>query len=364
NFSKDADWTFSADSLNTSAAAGKAGSWLVTGLSGIDASTKGNITLTGVNLTNSNLSGSSLTLQGANNASLTLQNTTLNATSGNVSLSANVANGSALVVTGGNITAGGNINLNGTATAGTGSGVSLTGVNMTASSGNISVNGTGLDAKGALYVSGGNFAAQNTVMEGTANRNNIGAILAGNITVTQGNLSVTGNMYHRNNGAFTGLLAQSGLNISVSSGNLSLTGQALEHQDVTAGCVSVPSGNVVGLNLTGVTLSAEHADLKGDSVFSGSGFVLNNVTLNGGIAQGNNMTFSSEGSGTNVTNTLNVNDGLGYGAFQKIRQAGIDNNTSVFVTADADDLKLMGLNDSNSDWTFNASNAGEAAGGK
>ncbi|EBW6364554.1 hypothetical protein DPU24_28105, partial [Salmonella enterica subsp. enterica serovar Oranienburg] len=218
NFSETADWMFDAGSLS-GATGNKAGIWSVTGFTGIDASTTGNISLTGMNLTNSNLTGNSLTLQGANNASLTLQNTSLNATTGNVSLSANVANGNALVLSGGNITAGGNINLNGTATGGTGAGVSLTDVNMTASSGNISVNGTGFDANnGALYVSGGNFAAQNTVMEGTANRNNVGAKLAGNINVTQGNLSVTGNMYHRNNGGFTGLLAQSGLNINVSNG--------------------------------------------------------------------------------------------------------------------------------------------------
>ncbi|HGB5310725.1 TPA: beta strand repeat-containing protein, partial [Salmonella enterica subsp. enterica serovar Poona] len=446
NFSKEADWTFSADSLNTSAAAGKAGSWLVTGLTGIDATTNGSISLTGMNLTNSNLSGSSLTLQGGNNASLTLQNTNLTATSGNVSLSANVANGSALVVTGGNITASGDISVNGT-TGGAGTAVQVSGGCMTASGnlavtgtsaagmgvalngsqlsgGNVAVMGTtasgnkGMEVKGGsvltatnaqgnltltgtktgvgngygIHIFGGNnltagetitlngtavdgndgalnvdtntFSAQNTVLTGTSSRNNIGVKAGGNINVTKGNLTVTGNMYHRNNGAFTGLLAQSGLNISVSSGNLTLTGQALQHPDVTDGCVSVPSGNVVGLNLTGATLSAEHADLKGVSTLSGSGFILNNVTLNGGIAQGNNMTFSSEGSGANITNTLNVNDGLGYGVFQKIRQAGIDNNTSVLVTADADDLKLMGLNDSNSDWTFNASQVGEAAGGK
>ncbi|HIB1684258.1 TPA: beta strand repeat-containing protein, partial [Salmonella enterica subsp. enterica serovar Muenchen] len=364
NFSETAGWVFDAGCLS-GATGNKAGNWLVTGFTGLDATTNGNISLTGVNLTNSNLTGSSLTLQGANNASLTLQNTNLNATSGNVSLSANVATGNALVLSGGNITAGENINLNGTATGGTGTGVSLTDVNMTASSGNISVNGTGFDANnGALYVSGGNFAAKNTVMEGTANRNNVGAKLAGNINVTQGNLSVTGNMYHRNNGAFTGLLAQSGLNIDVSDGDLALTGQALQHPDVTDGCVSVPSGNVVGLNLSGATLSANHADLKGVSALSGSGFILNNVTLNGNIARGNNMTFSSEGSAANLTNTLNVNGGLGYGAFQKIQQAGIDNNTSVLVTADTDDLKLMGLKDNNSDWTFNASEAGGVAGGK
>ncbi|HAK8205344.1 TPA: hypothetical protein H2W01_005036, partial [Salmonella enterica] len=161
-------------------------------------------------------------------------------------------------------------------------------------------------------------------------------------------------------GGFTGLLAQSGLNINVSNGDLSLTGQALKYPDSS----QVGTGNAVGLNLTNVTLNANHAHFKGSSANSGSGFILNNVTLNGNIARGNNTTFSSEGSAENLTNTLNVNGGLGYGAFQKIQQAGIDNNTSVLVTADADELKLMGLKDESSDWTYNAGNDSGAASGK
>ncbi|HAC6544637.1 TPA_asm: hypothetical protein G0B47_26335, partial [Salmonella enterica subsp. salamae serovar 48:d:z6] len=120
----------------------------------------------------------------------------------------------------------------------------------------------------ALYVNGGNFSAQNTVLEGTAGRNNVGAKLSGNINVTQGNLAVTGTIYYRNGDKFTGLLAGSGLNVNVSHGSLNLTGQALAHPDVAGGCVSTPSGNnVVGLNLTNATLSAGNASLKGSSVY-------------------------------------------------------------------------------------------------
>ncbi|EAP1954229.1 hypothetical protein IYO36_004665, partial [Salmonella enterica] len=247
--------------------------WSIAALTGINATTTGNITLTGMGLTNSNLTGSSVSLNGDGNASLTVTNTTLNATTGDVSLSANVANGNALVVSGSNITAGRDIILTGTAKAGEGYGVSLTNGNMTAT-GNISVTGTGWDSKqGALNVNGGNFSAQNTVLEGTAGRNNVGAKLAGNINVTQGNLSVTGTIHHLNNGPFTGLLAGSGLNVNVSQGNLSLTGQVLKEDGKDA------SGNTVGLNLTNAILSAEHASLKGSSANSGSGFILNNVTL-------------------------------------------------------------------------------------
>ncbi|EBN2842485.1 hypothetical protein DOF89_17835, partial [Salmonella enterica] len=363
NFSQTGDWIFDGSNLSGSACSTKAGSWLVSGLTNITAETSGNITLTGLNLTDSSLKGSSVALSGAENATLKLNNTTLNATTGNVSLSSDVTSGNALVLSGGNITAGQDINLNGSVATGTGSGITLTNVNMTATAGNISVNGTGYDAEnGGLNVNGGNFAAQNTVMTGTAGRNNTGAKLTGNISVTQGNLSVTGTMYYRNGSGFTGLQAVKGLNISVSNGNLSLTGLALQHPDVADGSVPVPSGNVSGLNLNGVTLSANHADLKGSSVFSGSGFFLNNVTLEGGIARGNNMTFSSEGSGVNVTNTLNVNGGLGYTVFDAMKKAGIDNNTTIgALTASEAELEQYMNFSKTGGWTYDGSKLGESA---
>ncbi|EME1067605.1 filamentous hemagglutinin N-terminal domain-containing protein, partial [Salmonella enterica] len=434
NFSQDGGWTFSADSLNTSAAADKAGSWSVTGFTGLDATTNGSIILTGMNLTNSNLTGNSVTLQGANNASLTVQNTSLNATAGNVSLNADVTNGNALVLSGNNITASGDINLNGT-TGGAGTAVQVSGGCMTASGnlavtgtsaagmgvalngahlsgGNVAVTGTtasgskGVEVKGGseltatnaqgnltltgtktnngngygIHIYGGNsltagetialngtavdgndgalnvdtntFSAQNTVLTGTSSRNNIGVKAGGNINVTKGNLSVSGTTHQQNGGGYTGLLG-SNLTLNVSQGDLSMEGYITGKN----------TGTTTALNLTNVTINAVNASLKGSNANSGVGFILNNVTLNGGIAQGNNMTFSSNGSAANVTNTLNVNGGLGYGAFKKIQQAGIDNNTSVLVTADAEELALMGFKN-NSDWTFNASNAGEAAGGK
>ncbi|EGM9344121.1 hypothetical protein IIG27_004749, partial [Salmonella enterica] len=203
-----------------------------------------------------------------------------------------------------------------------------------------------------------NFSALNTVLEGTAGRNNVGAKLAGNINVTQGNLAVTGTMKHYSGAGFTGLLAQSGLNVNVSAGDLSLTGKTVAFPDGSA-----QSGNTVALNLTGATLSANHAHLTGSNIYSGSGFILNNVTLNGNIARGNNMTLSSCGSAAAVTNTLYVNGGLGWQAFKKFQTTGIDNNTAVIVTPDATDLGSMGFTNSG-DWTFDASKEGAAAGDK
>ncbi|ECN7467006.1 filamentous hemagglutinin N-terminal domain-containing protein, partial [Salmonella enterica subsp. enterica serovar Corvallis] len=308
-------------------------------------------------LTNANLSATDVSLSGtveSGGTGLSLTNTTINATTGNATLNATVANGNALAVSGGNISAGKDISLTGTAKTGSGYGVSLTNGNMTASSGNISVNGTGYDSgSGALNVNGGNFSAQNTVLEGTAGRNNVGAKLAGNINVTQGNLSVTGTTHHLTNGSYTGLLAGSGLNVNVSQGNLSLAGQALKKDGNDV------SGNTVGLNLTNAILSAEHASLKGSSTSSGSGFILNNVTLEGGIARGENMTVSSAGSAASITNTLNINGGLGYGAFESMKQAGIDNKTTVgSLTASQDELKQYMNFSESSDWSFNGASLG------
>ncbi|HGB4253882.1 TPA: filamentous hemagglutinin N-terminal domain-containing protein [Salmonella enterica subsp. enterica serovar Virchow] len=388
NFSDTSDWEFNADSLNTSAAAGKAGSWSVTGLAGINASTSGNISLTGLNLTDSNLTGSSLTLKGANNASLTLQNTDLNATSGNVSLSANVANGNALVLSGGNITAGENISLSGSSVAGTGvtlngatltggnvavsgnvssgtgAGVSLNNVTVSATSGNITVSGKGYDSgNGSLSVTGNNtFSAQNTVLRGEAGRNNIGVLLGGNLNVTQGNLSVTGVMnkfstdYYNN---FRPLKAD-GLALNISDGSLSLAGNAVEYDGV-----GPQGGGTVALELLNSSLKANHADLSGLNVDSGSGFILNNVTLSGGIAQGNNMTFSSEGSAVNVTNALNINGGLGYGVLVSLEKTGTDNNTSVgLIAVSQDDLEHYMNFSADTDWSFDAGSLNGATGDK
>ncbi|EDV2692314.1 filamentous hemagglutinin N-terminal domain-containing protein, partial [Salmonella enterica subsp. enterica] len=205
---------------------------------------------------------------------LKLANATLNAT--NVSLSGGLTggkNGTGASLTNTTINATtGNITLNGTATAGGGAGVSLTGGSMTATSGNISVTGTGLDsANGALQVNGGNFAAHNTVLEGTANRNNMGANLTGNINVTQGNLAVTGTVKRTNDGPYRGLTA-SNLNISVKGGSLSMAGCITNEQ--------TPGLKPVALTLTNTNLSATDVSLSGIVESGGTGLSLTNTMIN------------------------------------------------------------------------------------
>ncbi|HAG0017820.1 TPA: filamentous hemagglutinin N-terminal domain-containing protein [Salmonella enterica] len=316
-------------------------------------STGGNVSLTG---TNTKGAGNRDGIQMVGGSITAAQSISLNGTTtgtGN-SIGVNVSNAS-LTATSGNIT------VTGTSAKDNGAGVSLTNTNMTATSGNISVNGTGYDSSnGGLSVSGGNFSAQNTVMEGTANRNNVGAKLAGNINVTQGNLAVTGTAKQFSDGSFTGLMAGGDLNLTVSAGNLSLTGKIEAYEGKTG-----LSGST-GLNLNGATLNANHADLKGSNVFSGQGFVLNNVILKGGIEHAANMTFSSAGSATGVTNTLAIaGSGLGLTTFKKLSAIGIDNDTTVGVTVSDDELKKdMKFTSNASDWVFDGSGLGGVSGDK
>ncbi|EBN9042534.1 filamentous hemagglutinin N-terminal domain-containing protein, partial [Salmonella enterica] len=300
-------------------------------------------TTRGLSLVNTTLNATEVSLSGEvaggrDGTGASLTNTTINATTGNATLNATVANGNALVVSGGNITAGKDISLTGTAKAGSGYGVSLTNGNMTASSGNISVNGTGFDSnRGALNVNGGNFSAQNTVLEGTAGRNNKGTVLNGNINVTQGNLVVTGTVTQTANSAdnnqFTGLLASG--NITVSQGSLNLTGH-----------ITGKSGlNAKAVNLTNLNISASNASITGVNQRNGTGFILSNVNLTGDIEKGANTTFSSAGSDSSVTNVIGSGV-LNATTTDVLMRAGIENDTQISASG-------MALGGSGDNWNQN-----------
>ncbi|HHR4276520.1 TPA: filamentous hemagglutinin N-terminal domain-containing protein, partial [Salmonella enterica] len=299
-----------------------------------------------LNATNSVLSGTS-----GDNGDGVGVNGTLNVTKGNLSVTGTSSGGNkaGINITGANVSVSqGNLTLNGTVSTGGGAGLLLSGANLSASD-TITASGQGYDsAGGGLNVTGNsNFSAQNTVLSGSAGRNNNGAVLSGNINVTQGNLSVSGTVTQTAGKGWTGLLGKNGLNINVSNGNLSLSG-----------CVtgSGAAGASTALNLTGVTLNASHATFNGSNNGQGSGFVLNNTTLNGGIAQGANTTYSSCGSVAAVTNTLNINGGLGYSAFQTIKTTGFDNNTTIgALTAGKEDLEKYFSFNATKDWVFDAS---------
>ncbi|MGK7524793.1 filamentous hemagglutinin N-terminal domain-containing protein, partial [Salmonella enterica] len=300
-------------------------------------------TTRGLSLVNTTLNATEVSLSGEvaggrDGTGASLTNTTINATTGNATLNATVANGNATVVSGGNITAGKDISLTGTAKAGSGYGVSLTNGNMTASSGNISVNGTGFDSnRGALNVNGGNFSAQNTVLEGTAGRNNKGTVLNGNINVTQGNLAVTGTVTQTanslDNNQFTGLLASG--NITVSQGSLNLTGHITGNS----------GSNAKAVNLTNLNISASNASITGINKRNGTGFILSNVNLTGGIEKGANVSFSSAGSDSSVTNVIGSGV-LNATTTDVLMRVGIENDTQISASG-------MALGGSGDDWNQN-----------
>ncbi|EBQ4756758.1 filamentous hemagglutinin N-terminal domain-containing protein, partial [Salmonella enterica subsp. diarizonae] len=317
-------------------------------------STGGNVSLTGANTKGAGNKEGILMDGGSITAAQSISLNGATTGSGN-SIGVNVSNAATLTATSGSIT------VTGSSSRESGAGVSLTSATLTANSGCISVTGTGFDSSnGGLLVNGSTFSALKTVLEGTASRNNVGAKLTGNINVTQGDLSVTGTAKQFGDGSFTGLQADSGLNLNVSAGNLTLIGKIDKYEGKTG-----LSGST-GLNLNGATLSANHADLKGSNVFSGKGFVLSNVTLVGNLANAANMTFSSEGSGTGVSNALDIAGGMNLTTFNTLSDKGIENDTLVSgISVSEDELKQdLHFAGNTSDWSFNGSDLSKASGGK
>ncbi|EGB0328643.1 hypothetical protein H6W05_005038, partial [Salmonella enterica] len=255
---------------------------------------------------------------------------------GNLQLSGNSSSGIGISVNGTGINASaGDLTLNGNVARGGGAGISLNNATASAASGNITMSGKGYDSSnGSLSVVGNNtFSAQNTVLSGEAGRNNIGTKLSGNLTVMQGNLSVSGTANQQNGGGYTGLLA-SNLTLNV-SGALSMEG----------GITGKNTGTTTALNLTNVTINAVNASLKGSNANSGVGFLLDNVTLQGGIANGTNLSLSSANSGNSVTNKISSGV-LGMAETEALMKKGIENNTQI----DARGLMLGGSGD---DWSEN-----------
>ncbi|HAZ3553731.1 TPA: filamentous hemagglutinin, partial [Escherichia coli] len=154
-----------------------------------------------------------------------------------------------------NITAG-NFTLNAT---GTGSEISNSTVNVTDNIALTAVTSTG---NSGVYLKNASLTAQNgsVTMEGTATGGGKAVHLDGNVTLTAAN------------------------------GSVIMNGSAAS----SAGVYVDGSNN---------TLNASNATIHGQSA-SGNGFVLKNLSLTGGVADFANVTLSSEGSGSSVTNRI------------------------------------------------------------
>ncbi len=306
-------------------AAGNVSGWTTAGL---NVSAAGNITVNSAGL----LSLTGDTYQGGGNISLLstggilLNGTSLTGAnvaangSQNSGTGLDIGNGSRLNATTGDIT------LTGSRTGGEGSGISVSGDNSLTAGHNITVTGTALNGKpGGLLVSGNTtLAAENTVLAGISQQNNVGAKLSGNISATRGNLSISGQATRINTaGGVTGVLSGDTLNIS-SSGTLNITGCVAESQDFGG-------GSEAGVNLTNATLNAAVIGVTGTSQVNGRGFILNNVTLTDSTGKTPDISLSSAGSGSSVSNLIGANV-LDAATTDKVISQGIENNTQINMT--------------------------------
>ncbi|EGL7480247.1 filamentous hemagglutinin N-terminal domain-containing protein, partial [Salmonella enterica] len=306
-------------------AAGNVSGWTTAGL---NVSAAGNITVNSAGL----LSLAGDTYQGGGNISLLstggilLNGTSL--TGANVAANGSQNSGTGLDIRDGsrlNATTG-DITLTGSRTGGEGSGISVSGDNSLTAGHNITVTGTALNGKpGGLLVSGNTtLDAENTVLAGISQQNNVGAKLSGNISATRGNLSISGQATRINTaGGVTGVLSGDTLNIS-SSGTLNITGCVAESQDFGG-------GSEAGVNLTNATLNAAVINVTGTSQSGGKGFILNNVTLTDSAGNTPDISLSSAGSGSSVSNLIGANV-LDAATTDKVISQGIENNTQINMT--------------------------------
>ncbi|HGB5419710.1 TPA: hypothetical protein ACIVQF_005485, partial [Salmonella enterica subsp. enterica serovar Muenchen] len=167
---------------------------------------------TGVILTSASTNGTgNLTVNGNSASGLGVALNASHLSGGNVAVTGTTASGNkGMEVKGGSVlNATGNLTLTGTKTnGGDGYGIHIFGGNSLTAGDTITLSGTAMDGKdGALNVDTNTFSAQNTVLTGISQRNNIGVKAGGNISVTKGNLSVSGTANRTNSASnVTGLI--------------------------------------------------------------------------------------------------------------------------------------------------------------
>ncbi|HGB5896681.1 TPA: beta strand repeat-containing protein, partial [Salmonella enterica subsp. enterica serovar Kottbus] len=177
-------------------------------------------------------------------------------------------------------------------------GLTLTGVKIS-SKDSVTLNGTTYWGKGAI-LSGLNVSAGGDVnISGTAQRLSDG--LTGSADNTEG-LTITGSKITSGNGNISvSGLAASGKNASLKMNTTDIT--ASTGKILLAG-KSEGGNGASGVNVKGSNLSANSLEIKGVSTKQGTGFSLTDSHLNGNLTDLTNVTFSSAGSAPGVTNNL------------------------------------------------------------
>ncbi|EPC0218934.1 filamentous hemagglutinin N-terminal domain-containing protein [Salmonella enterica subsp. enterica serovar Newport] len=246
------------------------------------------------------------------------------------------------------IHSGGTLLLSGTS-GGYAKALSLSGIKEISGDGDVTITGISTGGADRTYVPGGAVIVNNT---------------QNNMTISsKKDLKITG---ASEGGA--GLSVVSGKDtVSLSSGGaMTLNGSSSVNNGLMiTGSLVTSTGKLViqgdgkgkdynGLALNGTTISAASASLTGTNTDGGYGFNLSGVTLAGDVKGGANLTLSSEGSDAGTTNVLDA--GISYNNFKALKQTGMDNNTLMTLTGNAEVLKEMGY-EASKDWTFDSSDS-------
>ncbi|MFV2683114.1 filamentous hemagglutinin N-terminal domain-containing protein, partial [Escherichia coli] len=267
-----------------------------------------------INLTGKNTNTAGIYLGGSNN---------LTATNGSINLTGNSTNGMGIDLNSGNtLTAtSGAISFNGT--SGKNRGINIYGTSNILNATEINLTGSSTDAEG-IDISGSSTltaTSGNISLNGTAQSKWYGVRIQGsNITATNGSISLTGN---NTNG--TGLQLNGTNTLNATNGSISLTGnstngigidlQGTNTLTATNGAISFngTSGsknrginiygtsnilNATEINLTGSSTGAEGIDISGNSTLTATS---GNISLNG-TAQSNWYGVRIQGSNITATN--------------------------------------------------------------
>ncbi|EMD1218762.1 filamentous hemagglutinin N-terminal domain-containing protein, partial [Salmonella enterica] len=307
-----AGWIFENTSVNASSADLK-------GVGFINAAI--NISNGSLNITNNGaavLSDSNVTVSGGNISIVSgagkadLTNTTLNSSSGAVSVT---AKGGDFLLGAGNISAVNNITLNASGKA------DLTNGTLNSSSGAVSVTAQG----GDFLLGAGNISAANDI---TLNASGKADLNGGTLNSSSGAVSVmaqggdfllgAGNISAVNNITLnaSGKADLNGGTLNSSEGNISVSAVSTTSADGISlsdnGNISAANGTVTlqgssatgaGVRVSNAAIYAQKAVISGNSS-TGYGFSLTNVTLGSNLSDLTNVTLSSAGSGAGAINIL------------------------------------------------------------
>ncbi|WP_449266300.1 beta strand repeat-containing protein, partial [Escherichia coli] len=209
-----------------------------------------------------------------------IQGSNITATNGSISLTGNSTNGTGLQLNGTNTlnATNGSINLTGNSTNGTG--IDLQGTNtLTATSGAISFNGTSGKSRGINICGTSNILNATEINLTGSSTGAEGIDISGNstLTATSGNISLNGTAQSR----WDGVRIQGRSNITATNGSISLTG----HSDANIGVSLSGSSSWDATNITITGSSSWNGSAVSGDVYVGRGIQLDgNLTFTGNVA--------------------------------------------------------------------------------